>query len=39
MMKFTIACVAVAAFAAPALAEQPDGAVVVQGQHGIHQDR
>ena len=25
MMKFTIACVAVAAFAAPALAEQPDG--------------
>jgi len=27
-MKFTIACVAVAAFAAPALAEQPDGAVL-----------
>ena len=28
MMKFTIACVAVAAFAAPALAEAPDGAFV-----------
>ena len=28
MMKFTIACVAVAAFAAPALAEGPDGAFV-----------
>ena len=28
MMKFTIACVAVAAFAAPALAEEPDGSFV-----------
>ena len=37
MMKFTIACVAVAAFAAPALAEQPERrSVSVQGQHGIH---
>jgi hypothetical protein len=31
MMKFTIACVAVAAFAAPALAEGPDGSVVYKG--------
>jgi hypothetical protein len=28
MMKFTIACVAVAAFAAPAFAGQPDGSLV-----------
>ena len=28
MMKFTIACVAVAAFAAPAFAEAPDGSFV-----------
>ena len=38
-MKFTIACVAVAAFAAPALAEGPDGYVRVEGQHQITPDR